>query len=155
MDEYKNLPNELSDLIHYCTSLEFEEKPNYLLIKSLAERMTGRSNNEELFDWQNIEFMIEPIFMIIENKKKKREEKKKLELEKAKKEREEIERIKKEKEEQKLKEIEDSSPKPKHSKTLRNTFSSFKSPIKKPNKNYYGSPDIIKQSKRSLFHNGK
>ena len=47
------------------------------------------------------------------------------------------------------------SPKPKHSNTFKNTFSSFKSPIKKPNKNYYGSPDIIKQVKRNYIHNGK
>ena len=163
LDEYKNLPNELSDLINYCTNLEYEEKPNYFFIKTLAERMIGRSNNEELFDWQNIEFMIKPIFMIIESKKKKREEKKKLEIEKAQKEREEKERIEKEKEriekekeEKKRKLMEEAtSPKPKHSKTFKNTFSSFKSPIKKQNKNYYGSPDIIKQVKRNYIHNGK
>ena len=145
LEEYKNLPNELSDLIDYCTNLEYEEKPNYFFIKTLAERMIGRSNNEELFDWQNIEFMIKPIFMIIESKKKKREEKKKLEIEKAQKEKEEKERIEKEKEEKKIKLMEEA----------KNTFSSFKSPIKKQNKNYYGSPDIIKQVKRNYIHNGK
>ena len=156
LEEYKNLPNELSDLIDYCTNLEYEEKPNYFFIKTLAERMIGRSNNEELFDWQNIEFMIKPIFMIIESKKKKKKKKKKLEIEKAQKEKEEKERIEKEKEEKKIKLMEEAtSPKPKHSNTFKNTFSSFKSPIKKQNKNYYGSPDIIKQVKRNYIHNGK
>ena len=155
-EEFKKLPYELSDLLNYCYHLEYEEKPNYHYIKSLADRMTGRSNSENLFDWQCIEFMIEPIFMIKEIKKKKREEKKLLEMEKAKKQKEEKERIEKEKEEKKIKLMEEAtSPKPKHSKTFKNTFSSFKSPIKKQNKNYYGSPDIIKQVKRNYIHNGK
>ena len=156
-EEFKNLPYELSDLINYCYHLEFEEKPNYHYIKSLVDRMTGRSNSENLFDWQCIEFMIEPIFMIKEIKKKKREEKKLLEMEKAKKQKEEKERIEKEKEELKLKEIEDTSPKPKHSKTFKPSFkfSNVKSPIKKiPFQKYYGSPDILKQAKKNL-KNGK
>ena len=75
-EEFKNLPYELSDLINYCYHLEYEEKPNYLYIKSLADRMTGRSNTEILFDWQCFEFMIEPIFMIKEIKKKEKRRKK-------------------------------------------------------------------------------
>ena len=156
-EEFKNLPYELSDLINYCYHLEYEEKPNYLYIKSLADRMTGRSNTENLFDWQCIEFMIEPIFMIKEIKKKKREERKLLEMEKEKKKREEKERIEKEKEELKLKENESFSPKPKHSKSFKPSFnfSNIKSPIKKSQfQKYYGSPDILKQAKKSL-KNGK
>ena len=80
-----------------------------------------------------------------------------LEKEKEKKKREEKERIEKEKEELKLKENESFSPKPKHSKSFKPSFnfSNIKSPIKKSQfQKYYGSPDILKQAKKSL-KNGK
>ena len=78
-------------------------------------------------------------------------------MEKAKKQKEEKERIEKEKEELKLKENEDISPKPKYSKTFKPSFnfSNVKSPIKKSKfQKYYGSPEIIKQAKKTL-KNGK
>ena len=65
-------------------SLEFNEQPNYNVLYNLANKGINNLKNEDknfdnLLDWQKIEFMNEPVFMIQEFKKKKREEKEKKE----------------------------------------------------------------------------
>ena len=97
--EYKKLPEILSHIFQYVYSINFEEKPNYEYICGLIdkglERYDGESNYEKsLYDWQSIEFMVEPIFMIEEIKRKKMmekmiEEEKKREEEKLKEKKEE------------------------------------------------------------------
>ena len=97
--EYKKLPQTFSQIFQYVYHLGFEEKPNYEYIFSTInkglEQFEGESNYEKtLYDWQSIEFVIEPIFMIEEiNEKKfleKRiEEAKKIEEEKLKEKEEE------------------------------------------------------------------
>ena len=78
-DDFKNLPDEIKEIYEAVVIIEFEAKPNYDYYKNLAEKLIEKSNFEndffdDLFDWQKIEFMIEPIFMINELKKKKNEE---------------------------------------------------------------------------------
>ena len=92
--EYKILPQTFSQILQYIYNLGFEEKPNYEYIFGVInkglEQFEGESNYEKtLLDWQSIEFMIEPIFMIEEIKQKKliekmEEEAKKQEEEKIK-----------------------------------------------------------------------
>jgi serine/threonine protein kinase len=103
--EYKNLHPSFSQIMQYIYNLNFEEKPNYEYIFGVInkglEQFNGESNYEKsLYDWQSIEFVVEPIFMIEEIKQKKFLEKRKEEIKR--KEEEE----KKEKEEEKNKEIE-------------------------------------------------
>ena len=74
--EYKKLPKPFFHIIQYIYNLSFEEKPNYEYIFGVInkglEQFEGESNYEKtLLDWQSIEFMIEPIFMIEEIKQKK------------------------------------------------------------------------------------
>ena len=78
-DDFKNLPDEIKEIYEAVVIIEFEAKPNYDYYENLAEKLIEKSNFEndffdDLFDWQKIEFMIEPIFMINELKKKKNEE---------------------------------------------------------------------------------
>ena len=92
--EYKKLPQTLSQIFQYAYHLGFEEKPNYEYIFGVInkglEQFEGESNYEKtLYDWQSIEFVVEPIFMIEEMKQKKyfekmKEEAKKREEEKLK-----------------------------------------------------------------------
>ena len=92
--EYKKLPQTFSHIFQYIYNLGFEEKPNYEYIFGVInkglEQFEGETNYEKtLLDWQSIEFMIEPIFMIEEIKQKKliqkmEEEAKKQEEEKIK-----------------------------------------------------------------------
>jgi hypothetical protein len=81
-EEYKNLPYEMKILFENVYSLEFNEQPNYNVLYNLANKGINNLKNEDknfdnLLDWQKIEFMNEPVFMIQEFKKKKREEKEK------------------------------------------------------------------------------
>ena len=74
--EYKKLPQTLSQIFQYAYHLGFEEKPNYEYIFGIInkglEQFEGESNYEKtLYDWQSIEFVVEPIFMIEEMKQKK------------------------------------------------------------------------------------
>ena len=74
--EYKKMPQTFSHIFQYIYNLGFEEKPNYEYIFGVInkglEQFEGESNYEKtLLDWQSIEFMIEPIFMIEEIKQKK------------------------------------------------------------------------------------
>ena len=92
--EYKKLPTPFSQIIQYTYNLSFEEKPNYDYIFGIInkglEQFENESNYEKtLYDWQSIEFVIEPIFMIEEIKEKKllekmKEEEKRKEEEKMK-----------------------------------------------------------------------
>ena len=92
--EYKKLPQTFSHIFQYIYNLGFEEKPNYEYIFGVInkglEQFEGETNYEKtLLDWQSIEFMIEPIFMIEEIKQNKliqkmEEEAKKQEEEKIK-----------------------------------------------------------------------
>ena len=92
--EYKKLPQTLSQIFQYAYHLGFEEKPNYEYIFGVInkglEQFEGESNYEKtLYDWQSIEFVVEPIFMIEAMKQKKylekmKEEAKKREEEKLK-----------------------------------------------------------------------
>ena len=73
--EYEKLPPALSKILSYVYRLNFEEKPNYEYIFELIdkglEQFDAETNYEKtLYDWQSIEFMVEPIFMIEEIKKK-------------------------------------------------------------------------------------
>jgi len=93
--EYKNLPQSLCNIFQYVYNLNFDEKPNYEYIYGLInkdlEQFDAETNYERsLYDWQSIEFMVEPIFMIEEIKKKKLVEKMKEEEKK----REEEEKMK-------------------------------------------------------------
>ena len=108
--EYKNLPQSLCNIFQYVYNLNFEEKPNYEYIYGLInkdlEQFDAETNYERsLYDWQSIEFMVEPIFMIEEIKKKKLIEK--MKEEEKKKEEEE----KKREEEEKMKITEDNNNK--------------------------------------------
>lgn len=108
--EYKKLPQSFSQIFQYVYNINFEEKPNYEYIFGIInkglEQYDGESNYEKtLYDWQSIEFMIEPIFMIEEIKKKKLIEKMKEEEEKRKEE----ENIKEKKEEKNNKEIDNNN----------------------------------------------
>ena len=101
--EYKMLPLYFSNIFQYIYNLNFEEKPNYEYIFGVInkglEQFNGESNYEKtLYDWQSIEFVIEPIFMIEDIKQKKFLEKRK--------EEEKRRREKKEKEEEKNKVVE-------------------------------------------------
>ena len=89
------MPQSLYNIFQYVYNLNFEEKPNYEYIYGLInkdlEQFDAETNYERsLYDWQSIEFMVEPIFMIEEIKKKKliekmkEEEKKREEEEKMK-----------------------------------------------------------------------
>ena len=74
-EEYLKLPQFFISTFQYVYNLNYEEKPNYEYIISIInkglEQFDKESNYEKnLFDWQSIEFMIEPIFMILEIKKK-------------------------------------------------------------------------------------
>ena len=85
--EYKKLPQPFFHIIQYIYNLSFEEKPNYEYIFGIInkglEQFEGESNYEKtLYDWQSIEFVIEPIFMIEEIKEKKLLEKMKEEVKK-------------------------------------------------------------------------
>ena len=93
--EYKDLPQSLYNIFQYVYNLNFEEKPNYeyiygLINKDLEQFVAETNYERSLYDWQSIEFMVEPIFMIEEIKKKKliekmkEEEKKREEEEKMK-----------------------------------------------------------------------
>ena len=92
--EYKKLPQTFSQIFQYVYHIGFEEKPNYEYIFGIInkglEQFEGESNYEKtLYDWQSIEFVVEPIFMIEEMKQKKylekmKEEDKKREEEKLK-----------------------------------------------------------------------
>ena len=92
--EYKKLPQPFSQIIQYIYNISFEEKPNYEyifgIINKELEQFEGENNYEKsLYDWQSIEFVVEPIFMIEEIKEKKfiekmKEEEKRKEEEKMK-----------------------------------------------------------------------
>ena len=74
--EYKKLPQTFSQIFQYVYHIGFEEKPNYEYIFGIInkglEQFEGESNYEKtLYDWQSIEFVVEPIFMIEEMKQKK------------------------------------------------------------------------------------
>ena len=102
---YKNLPQSISYIFQYVYNLNFEEKPNYEymfgVINKDLEQFDAETNYEKsLYDWQSIEFVVEPIFMIEEMKKKKLIEKIKEEEQKRKEEEEE----KKKKEEERINE---------------------------------------------------
>ena len=89
--EYKKLPQTFSQIFQYVYHLGFEEKPNYEYIFGIIskglEKFEGESNYEKtLYDWQSIEFVVEPIFMIEEMKQKKYLEKLKEEEKKRKEE---------------------------------------------------------------------
>ena len=96
--EYKKLSQSFCNIFEYVYNINFDEKPNYEYIFGLInkdlEQFDSESNYERsLYDWQSIEFMIEPIFMIEEIKKKKliekmKEEEKKREEERKNKEEE-------------------------------------------------------------------
>jgi len=49
-------PEEFVMFFQHCRSLQFEEKPDYNLLRGLIKSMWNRSNfkNEDLFDWQGI-----------------------------------------------------------------------------------------------------
>ena len=107
--EYKKLPQSFSQIFQYVYNINFEEKPNYEYIFGVInkglEQYDGESNYEKtLYDWQSIEFMIEPIFMIEEIKKKKLIEKMKEEEKKK-----EEENIREKKEEKNNKEIDNNN----------------------------------------------
>ena len=109
--EYKKLPQSFSQIFQYVYNINFEEKPNYEYIFGVInkglEQYDGESNYEKtLYDWQSIEFMIEPIFMIEEIKKKKLIEKMKEEEKKK-----EEENIREKKEEKNNKEIDNNNNK--------------------------------------------
>ena len=85
--EYKNLPSGFSQIFQYVYNLGFEDNPNYEYIFSIInkelEQFGGETNYEKsLYDWQSIEFVVEPIFMLEEMKIKKIAEKRKQELKK-------------------------------------------------------------------------
>ena len=98
--EYKNLSQSFCNIFEYVYNINFDEKPNYEYIFGLInkdlEQFDAETNYERsLYDWQSIEFMIEPIFMIEEIKKKKliekmKEEEKKREEERKNKEEEDM-----------------------------------------------------------------
>jgi serine/threonine protein kinase len=75
-----NLPDEIKLIYEAVLLIEFESKPNYDYYSGLIENLLNNENEkneffDDLFDWQKIEFMVEPIFMISQLKKKKKEEK--------------------------------------------------------------------------------
>ena len=85
-EEFKKLPYEISLMFENVYNLDFTDVPNYNILNHLAVKGINNLKNEEknfdnLLDWQKIEFMNEPVFMIQEIKKKKREEKEKEEKE--------------------------------------------------------------------------
>jgi len=98
--EYKKLPQSFCNIFEYVYNINFDEKPNYEYIYGLInkdlEQFDAETNYERtLYDWQSIEFMVEPIFMIEEIKKKKliekmKEEEKKREEERKNKEEENL-----------------------------------------------------------------
>jgi len=82
--EFKKLPDEIKEIYEAVLLIEFEAKPNYDYYENLAEKCLEKFNEndffDDLFDWQKIEFMVEPIFMINDLKKKKNEEIKEFEM---------------------------------------------------------------------------
>ena len=115
-EEYLKLPSFFMPIFQYVYNMGFDEKPNYDYIIGIInkglEQFEDQSNYEKtLLDWQSIEFMIEPIFkMISEIKKKKLAEK--IEREKKKEEmRKKEEEAKKEEDKKKEKAAESNNEK--------------------------------------------
>ena len=54
-----SLPGELQTILDYIIGLEFIEKPNYSMIKSIIEMILAKSNyfNDLQFDWYNPDFL--------------------------------------------------------------------------------------------------
>ena len=137
-EEYLKLPQFFMPIFQYVYNMGFDEKPNYDYIIGVInkglEQFENQSNYEKtLLDWQSIEFMVEPIFkMIIEMKKKKLAEK----IEKDKKE----EEIKKKEEEAKKEEDKKNEEEKKREKFVennneKNTINNKKYPNKGRNNN--------------------
>jgi 23S rRNA pseudoU1915 N3-methylase RlmH len=94
--------------------LGFEDNPNYeyifCIINKELEKFEGETNYEKsLYDWQSIEFVVEPIFMLEEMKIKKLAEKRKEELKKIEERKKKEEEKIKEKNEEKNKELDKSN----------------------------------------------
>ena len=146
--EYKQLPQPFPHIIQYIYNLSFEEKPNYEYIFGIInkglEQFEGESNYEKtLYDWQSIEFVIEPIFMIEEIKEKKLLEKMK-------------EESKKREEEKKKEKIEDKSNKEIDNKIInnKNNINNHKN-RNDDNKNHYNDNKIKKVFKKKISKNKK
>ena len=108
--EYRKLPLALSQIFQYVYNLGFEDNPNYeyifCIINKELEKFEGETNYEKsLYDWQSIEFVVEPIFMLEEMKIKKLAEKRAEELKKIEEEKKKEEEKIKEKNEEKNKEL--------------------------------------------------
>ena len=54
-----SIPNELQTILDYILGLEFTEKPNYSMIKSIIDFILAKSNNfnDLQFDWYNPDFL--------------------------------------------------------------------------------------------------
>ena len=150
--EYKNLHPSFSQIMQYIYNLNFEEKPNYEYIFGVInkglEQFNGESNYEKsLYDWQSIEFVVEPIFMIEEIKQKKFLEKRKEEIKR--KEEEE----KKEKEEEKNKEIENKLLS--HKNNINNQKNKYKNDENKNSNGNNNKKKVIdnkKRKKKMIFY---
>ncbi|MCQ2816074.1 MAG: protein kinase [archaeon] len=141
----KDLPSDIQLLFENVFKLEYEEKPNYIFMHSLIKKtmMKLKLENDNIYDWMQIELLIEPIFMIPEINKQKRLKR----IEQKKKEEEEE---RKKNEEKKKKEEE--GEKEQNEKTLRrnsrkgsgglsnkkNNIGVGKTPTKKPSTKYSG-----------------
>ena len=87
----EKLPNEFIDFFHYIRELQFEDKPNYLYLKSLLGKMYDKNkfNYDMIFDFTSILIKNEEkekeqnnqtnlnTFFFLENKERKNQEEKK------------------------------------------------------------------------------
>ena len=146
--EYKQLPQPFPHIIQYIYNLSFEEKPNYEYIFGIInkglEQFEGESNYEKtLYDWQSIEFVIEPIFMIEEIKEKKLLEKMK-------------EESKKREEEKKKEKIEDKSNKEIDNKIINNKNNTNNHKNRNEDiRNHYSDNKIKKTFNKKISKNKK
>ena len=110
-EEYLKLPPFFIPIFQYVYNMGFDEKPNYDYIIGVInkglEQFENESNYEKtLLDWQSIEFMVEPVFKLILEMKKKKLAQRKEEERKEKEMRKKEEEAKKEEAKKKQKAIE-------------------------------------------------